>query len=123
MLLDLSPPVSRNIHSLHLDGVCDAAVAEAQDSLQRAREEVHEHYSTSSDEVIDSLVSCDRTWQKRGFSSLFGAVFIIAYETSKVVDYIVLSKYCAGCKQWDDRDKSSAAYAEWKANHDCSINF
>ena len=87
------------------------------------QEEVHEHYGTSSDEVMDILVSCDRTWQKCGFSSLLGAVFIIAYETGKVVDYIVLSKYCAGCKQWDDRDKSSAAYAEWKAKHDCSINF
>ena len=106
-----------------MDAVCDAAVAEAQDSLQQAREEVCEHYGTSSDEVIDILVSCDGTWQKRGFSSLFGAVFIIAYETCKVVDYIVLSKHCAGCKQWDDCDKSSTACAEWKANHDCAINF
>ena len=57
-LLD-PPPVSRNIHSLHSDTVCDAVVAvvaEAQDSLQRAREEVHEHYCTSGDEVINILV-------------------------------------------------------------------
>ena len=67
---------------------------------------MREHYGTSSDEVIDILVSCDVTWQKCGFSSFFGAVFIIAYKTNKVVDYIVLSKYCTGCKQWDDRDKS-----------------
>ena len=123
-LLDLPPPVSRNIYSLHMDVVCDAAVAEVQDSLQRAREEVREHYGASSgDEVIDILVSCDGTWQKRGFSSLFGAVFVIAYETGKVVDYIALSKHCAGCKLWDDRDKSSTEYAKWKANHDCAINF
>ena len=85
---------------------------------------MREHYGASSgDEVIDILVSCDGTWQKRGFSSLFGAVFVIAYETGKVVDYIALSKYCAGCKLWDDRDKSSTEYAKWKANYDCAINF
>ena len=85
---------------------------------------MREHYGASSgDEVIDILVSCDGTWQKRGFSSLFGAVFVIAYETGKVVDYIALSKYCAGCKLWDDRDKSSTEYAKWQANYDCAINF
>ena len=66
-MLDLPPPVSRNIYSLHMDAVCQAAVAEAQDSMQRAIEEVREHYGASSDEVVDILISCDGTWQKRGF--------------------------------------------------------
>ena len=123
-MLDLPPPVSRNIYKLHMDAVCHEAEAEAQYSMQRARQEVHEHYgASSSDDVVDILISCDGTWQKRGFSSLFGAVFIIAYETGKVIDYIVLSKHCAGCKQWEDQDKTSEAYREWKASHVCTINF
>jgi hypothetical protein len=68
-------------------------------------------------------VSCDGTWQKRGFSSLFGAVFIIAYETGKVIDFTVLSKHCAGCKQWEDRSKTTQAYTDWKETHICTINF
>ena len=123
VMLDLPPPVSRNIYSLHMDAVCQAAVAEAQDSMQRAIEEVCEHYGASSDEVVDILISCDGTWQKRGFSSLFGAVFIIAYETGKVIDYTVLSKHCAGCKRWEDYDTSSQGYADWKASHVCTVNF
>ena len=34
-MLDLPPPVSRNIYSLHMDAVCQAAVAEAQGSMQQ----------------------------------------------------------------------------------------
>ena len=73
--------------------------------------------------MVDILISCDGTWQKRGFSSLFGAVFIIAYETGKVIDYTVLSKHCAGCKRWEDYDRSSQEYADWKASHVCTVNF
>lgn len=47
----------------------------------------------SADETIDMLVSCDGKWQKCGFTSLFGAAFIIGHEIGKVVDYIVKSKH------------------------------
>ena len=60
----------------------------------------------AGDQVIDILISCDRMWQKRGFSSLFGAVFVIAYETGKVIDYTVLSKRCSGCKKWEGKDQT-----------------
>ena len=49
------------------------------------------------EEIVDLLVSCNGTWHKRGFISLFGAVFIICYETGKVLDYKVMSKFCASC--------------------------
>ena len=88
------------------------------------RVEVRELYQASDgDEICNILVSCDGTWQKRGFSSLFGAVFVIAYETGKVLDYIVLSKHCYGCKYWEGRDQSSSEYLEWKAMHTCDANF
>ena len=81
------------------------------------------HSAALSKDVIDILVSCDGTWQKRGFTSLFGAVFIIAYETGKVIDYIVLSKYCAGCSLWEKQDKLSDEYKDWKTSHECDANF
>jgi hypothetical protein len=55
-------------------------------------------YGSESDgDAIDVLVSCDGTWQCEGFSSLFGAVFA---ETGKMIDFIVKSKFCKGCKHW-----------------------
>ena len=123
-MLDLPPPVSRNIYSKHMTVVREKSILQAEDSLRRAREEVREHYGVSSDDqVADVLISCDGTWQRRGFSSLFGAVFIISYETGKVLDYIVLSKHCAGCRRWEGKDHTTDAFKEWKESHICDINF
>ena len=73
-----------------------------------------------SGEVADVLVSCDGTWQKRGFTSLYGIVFIIAHETGKVLDYHVMSKECEGCRKWEGKDKTSQEYIEWKQKHKCT---
>ena len=35
----------------------------------------------------------------------FGAVFVIAYEMGKVIDFIVKSKFCKACRHWEKADK------------------
>ena len=80
--------------------------------MECARKQVRDLAGASSDEAVDVLVSCDGTWQKRGYSSLFGAVFIIVHKTGKVIDSHVMSKVCAGCKHWELRDKSSPRVSE-----------
>ena len=55
--------------------------------------------------------------------SLFGAVFIIVYETGKVLYYTVKSKYCAACKYRENKDKTLEEYQRWKEAHKCDINF
>ena len=94
-MLDAPSPVSTNIYTQTKKEVCEKSHQQALKSMKSAIEEISKHYgAASSEEIVDILVSCDGTWQKGGFTSLFGAVFIIAYETGKVVEYIVLSKYC-----------------------------
>ena len=59
---------------------------------------VHEIKGDNSDDLICNIaVSCDGTWQKRGYSSLNGVVSVIKVETGKVIDYRVLTKKCAQC--------------------------
>jgi len=64
-------------------------------------------------------VSLDGTWQKRGHSSLNGAVTAIS--NGRCIDVDVLSKYCRGCQIWN-RKKHHPKYESWKANHKCSLN-
>ena len=47
--------------------------------MKHARQEVRENYNLDiqPDEIVDILVSCGGTWQKRGFSSLYGTVFLL----------------------------------------------
>ena len=94
----------------------------AQDSMSEAGNDLHK-----GDEnlVCDVAVSCDGTWQKRGFSSLLGAVTVISVETGKCLDYKAMSKKCALCTSWEGR-KGTAAYEEFinviRDSHECSIN-
>ena len=124
-MLDAPSPVSKNIYTQYNKEMCEISHLQAQESMKQARKEIRENYgATSSEDIIDVIVSCDGTWQKRGFSSLYGAVFLIAYETGKVIDYTVIdytvmSKYCAGCKFWEKQDKLSEEYKEWKSSHVC----
>ena len=94
----------------HLKIVTMEVKAEVEESMRRVREELQDHYDAPPGQSVDILVSCNGMWQKRGFSSLFGVVFIIAYETGKVVAYAVLSKHCSGCKKWENQDKMQPEY-------------
>ena len=118
-MLNLPPPVSKASYVDHMKEVKTQAVAQAQYSMTAAREQVREYYNVSDDDLADITVSCDGTWHRRGFSSLFGAVFIISHDTVKVLDYTVKSKHCASCSHWEARDHDSEEYREWKGTHKC----
>ena len=124
-MMGLPPPISAPQYAEHSKIVCAGCTLQAASSMEQARREVMEHYSidVASGEVADVLVSCDGTWQKRGFISLYGIVFIIAHETGKVLDYHMMAKECAGCRRWEGKDQSSQEYADWKAKHKCTANF
>ena len=72
--------MSQKPYAQHVQAIEIEAILQAQESMSRACQEVLEHYDCEleSDEIADILVSCDGTWHRRGFSSLYGAVFIFA---------------------------------------------
>ena len=45
-------------------------------------------------EIVDIAVSCDGTWARRGFQSLYGIVYAIEVQTGKIVDFEIKGK-CA----------------------------
>ena len=72
--------------------------------LGLAREKVREYYmsldsSLSADSVIDYSVTYDGTWQKRGFTSLYGIGFVIELFTGIIIDYEIISKFCRICSE------------------------
>ena len=109
-MLDLPMAVSKNVYTTLIQVTTTQAKLQAEESMTQAREQVCKLYWSESDgDVIDLLVSCDGTRQHRGFSSLFGAVFTIAYGTGKVIDFIVKLKFYKGYKHWKKQDKTSEA--------------
>ena len=122
-MMDLPLPVSPSVYCEHAKVVCHACTQQAGASMKQASNEVRQHYDAEYSNAIEILVSCDGTWQKRGFTSLYGAVFVIAHETGKVLDYRVMSKECAGCRRWEGKDTNTREYDEWKSTHICPSNY
>ena len=67
--------------------------------MKDASEEVRTLYidAANVDGIVETSISCDETWQKRGFTSLNGAVAVLSTETGKVLDVDIMSRYCNAC--------------------------
>ena len=103
--------------NLHQGPIKNAYQLAANKSMQKAVAE----YQNNNDEDVpaNQRVTMDGTWQRRGHASLHGIV--TAMIDKKCVDYEVLSKFCFGCKFWQDKT-DSPEYEEWRASHICEIN-
>ena len=74
----------------------------------------------TADEVVNTTISNDGTWQKRGFSSRNGVITIIANSTGKCIDYRVKSKTCKACSYW--KGKTGAKSEKFRRIHKCPLN-
>ena len=99
----------------------------AMESMKQAGEQVCllKGQSNSSAAVpVNCAVSCDGTWQRRGYSSRNGCVTAISMDTGKVLDVEALSQACKQCERHDHLDKNGEEYQRWKADHtSCKANF
>lgn len=119
------PPIPRSApYSLHNKALLKAAKEVCLETMNDAAKEIHVLKNKCEDEVADCGISCDGTWQRRGFSSLNGCVAAISMDTGKVVDVEVLSKFCKLCKMHEDDDDTPENNA-WKIDHKskCKTNF
>ena len=58
-------------------------------------------------ELFDVKVTCDGTWSKRSFTALYGVVVVVSWDTSKVLDVQLKSKFCSVCSARRQMDETS----------------
>ena len=111
-------------YAAHNKALLKATKEVCQESMSEAAKEIHTLKGKAEGEVADCGVSCDGTWQRRGFSSLNWCITAISMDTGKVVDVEVLSKFCKQCKKHED-DEDTPENNAWKADHKlkCKANF
>jgi hypothetical protein len=97
-LMNMPPPPKPSAYSACNDALSKAAKTVATDVMGNAGKELHHD---SDDEVFQCGVSCDGTWQRRGYSSLNGCVTSISMETGKCLDVEILCKVCHTCQSID----------------------
>ena len=90
-------------------------------------EEVRNIYAVKCDSEIDDIqpskpietaVSYDGTWQKRGFTSKYGIGCCIEITTGLVIDFHILSKFRRTCEMKQSLlGGKSKEFDEWYINH------
>lgn len=92
-LMNMPPPPAAKNYS-KISGVITSCLRSiAKESMSNAAEEVRnlkEPNDSAGSEPVNCGVSCDGTWQKRGFSSRNGCVTVISIDTGKVVGREIL---------------------------------
>lgn len=114
-LLDLPKPPIRfeRYNSLMVESVRTVA----HNSMIKAIEEaVEKNVSDDGTTSRDISVDIDGTWQRRGFASLNGIVSVSSFDTSKILDVEILTKYCHTCS-------TSKSNKQKKGHHFCDKNF
>ena len=99
---------------------CDKIKGVAETFTQEASVELHG--TTPPDQIVDVDITIDGTWQKRGFTSMNGAVAAISIDTGRIIDVGVMSRYCQGCVNLrGTKCRESYLYKSLK-KHKCTIN-
>lgn len=92
----------------------DATKAVANKSMLAAAKEIN-----NSDDIINTGVSMDGAWQRRGYASHNGVVTAISIKSGKVLDTEPMSKYCRICQT----NGNFKTLERKKAPHVCKANY
>ena len=123
-LMNMPPPPRPTPYSSHNREILKATKTVCMETMNEAAKEIHHLKKKPDDEIIDCAISCDGTWQRRGFSSLNGCVAVISMDNGKVLDVEALSKVCKKCKEYEkmaDTPETSAIKADHKSK--CKANY
>ena len=125
--MNLPPPVSSNAFNDHLNKCSKAACTAAEKIMIDASNRLKAVMKSKNPELgVDDVdgpipvsVSVDGTWQKRGYSSKLGVVFVIGVETGEILDYEVV------CNVNERKNEKTRQLIDWKENHreNCLINY
>ena len=98
--MNLPPPVCKRAYNDHLKQILNAARENAEELMQDAAKQLIDLVETKSPDCIETVddervanvaMTVDGTWQKRGYSSKTGVVFVISVLTGLILDYEVKS--------------------------------
>nr|XP_047127825.1 uncharacterized protein LOC124808661 [Hydra vulgaris] len=131
-LMDMPKPMTAYNYNKIVIKLTNAVKSVAEDTMMDAAQELKDLKSnfilnSIPDHVlnvIDVAVSCDGTWQRRGYSSNNGVVSVISMETGKVIDVEAMNKVCKACFHKEHLKKGNPlAYEIWHDKHKCTFNY
>ena len=124
-LMNIPPPLTARNYKKQILSLKNIVKAIAKETMTNATADLRiKKGVTSNTALVDIAVSCDGSWQKRGYSSLNGFVSAISMESGKLVDISPMSRFCKSCsnnKKWKKVDP--VKYDILQKNHRCMANY
>ena len=121
-LMNLPKPVTKNNYDKIIKRIHKATKDVAEQTMEEACQEIRG--DAGPEEIINTPVSGDGTWQRRGHSSLNGVMTVISMDTGKILDVETMCRSCKSCKTNQKLEKEDPeAFEEWKSNHTCRLNY
>ena len=111
--------VKEKLHPAYISSMNDNIIAAANEIRELSASQAETDFDDN--EVYNTTVSCDGTWQRRGYSSLNGVFTVVSIDTGKCLGIECLIKTCKSCDMWKGRI-GTPQYVEFIANHVCTIN-
>ena len=94
-LMNMPQPMTQKNYDRSVKVISEVVQDVAEETMADAATELKENQGTNNPDVS---VSCDGTWQRRGFSSLNGSFTAISVDSGKILDTEIMSRYCKSCK-------------------------
>ena len=124
MLMDMPKPMTGKNYNKLVQKFVKVTEEVAKETMEDAVKEIRQKSGADCSATVDTAVSQDGTWQRRGYASLNGCVVTILMDTGKVIDAETMSRYCKGCSSQEKlRLTDPVAYDEWKVKHKCNFNY
>ena len=116
--VNISPPMTSKTFSDIQDNVIPSYIKTTEVNMKNSAIELR---SGKKDEIINTTISTDGSWQRRGFSSLNGLVTVIANNIGKCIDYRVKTKNFQACTLLE-RGKKGPNADKFRKYHKCPLN-
>ena len=119
-LMNIPKPLTKNSYNKLIKTVSECAKIVEKETMIDAVKEI----SQSSSSIIDTAVSVNGSWQRRGFSSLNGVVTAISMDTGKIFDSEPMSRSCKTCSlKLKLKERNPNAFETWKSSHLCKLSY
>nr|XP_047137499.1 uncharacterized protein LOC124814004 [Hydra vulgaris] len=121
-LMNMPKPMTPKNYSKITTKIKNIVKSVANETMSDAATEMKEN--ATSEDIVDVGVSCDGSWQKRGYQSMNGVFTAILIDSGKIIDVEPMNKSCKACCMKEQLKKSNPdAYANWKNKHICLYNY
>jgi hypothetical protein len=97
--MNMPPPVGSQSFREHTKAILRAANDVAERLIKDAAQKIYNSKTEDGEEILETAVSCDGTWQRKEFTSLHGCVTVISMENGQMLDIEPLSKVSKACKK------------------------